>query len=174
MRPLKIALYPGTFDPVTKGHLDIISRASRLVDRLVVAVATNSGKNPLFTLQERLAMAVHEVEQIVCQYPEKEHSDISVKAFDTLLVDFARMHHASMIVRGLRAVSDFDYEFQMAGLNKAMNPRIETVFLVASDGNQFISSHFIKEIAVLGGDIHPFVSPYVAEKLFQKINRTFK
>lgn len=171
MSSLKIALYPGTFDPITKGHLDIISRASRLVDRLIVAVAANAGKSPIFTLQERLAMAVYEVEQLMRQFPEKERGEISIKAFDNLLVDFARAQQASMIVRGLRAVSDFDYEFQMAGLNKAMNPRIETVFLVASDGSQFISSNFIKEIATLGGDVQPFVSFYVAEKLFQRINK---
>ena len=171
MSSLKIALYPGTFDPVTKGHLDIISRASRLVDRLIVAVAANAGKGPIFTLQERLAIAVYEVEQLVRQSSEKKRGEISIKAFDNLLVDFARAQQASMIVRGLRAVSDFDYEFQMAGLNKAMNPRIETVFLVASDGSQFISSNFIKEIATLGGDVQPFVSSYVAEKLFQKMNK---
>ncbi len=172
MSSLKIALYPGTFDPVTKGHLDIILRASRLVDVLVVAVAANAGKGPIFTLKERLAMVRHEVEKLTRNYPE-DCGKIDVREFDNLLVDFARTQKASMIVRGLRAVSDFDYEFQMAGLNKAMSPAIETIFLVSSDGSQFISSTYIKEIATLSGDISAFVSDDVAQKLLQKV-RTAK
>lgn len=168
MSSLKIALYPGTFDPVTKGHLDIILRASRLVDVLVVAVAANAGKGPIFTLKERLEMVRHEVEKL-----NADCGKIDVREFDNLLVDFARIQKASMIVRGLRAVSDFDYEFQMAGLNKAMNPAIETIFLVSSDGSQFISSTYIKEIAILGGDISAFVSDDIAQKLLRKV-RTAK
>lgn len=170
MSSLKIALYPGTFDPVTKGHLDIILRASRLVDVLVVAVVANGGKGPIFTLKERLAMTLHEVEKLNQRHPGV-CGKIEVREFHNLLVDFARTQKACMIVRGLRAVSDFDYEFQMAGLNKAMNPAIETIFLVSSDGNQFISSTYIKEIATLGGDISPFVSDDVAKKLLQKITQ---
>ena len=169
----RIALYPGTFDPITKGHLDIIGRASHLVDILIVAVAANTVKGPLFLLEERLQMAQQEVDHFQRQ-KESEHSSqdtgkIIVKSFNHLLVDFARSEQATMIVRGVRAVSDFDYEFQMAGLNKAMAPSIETIFLVSSDGTHFISSHFIKEIARLGGDVQPFVSPPVADRLLRRM-----
>ena len=165
----KIALYPGTFDPITRGHVDIISRASRLVDTLVVAVASNAGKKPIFTLKERLSMALYEVAPLN-QNKAQGCGTIEVSAFSNLLVDFAREQNARMIVRGLRAVSDFDYEFQMAGLNKAMSPAIETIFLVSLDSSQFISSTYIKEIATLGGDIRPFVSSHVSEKLLGKIS----
>jgi pantetheine-phosphate adenylyltransferase len=168
MSSLKVAIYPGTFDPITKGHLDIVIRASRLVDKLIIAVAVNAGKKPIFTLQERLTMAVQEVHKLK---ENKKDENIEVKAFDNLLVDFAYAHKAVMIVRGLRAVSDFDYEFQMAGINKAMNSQIETIFLVASEGSQFISSTYIKEIALLGGDIRPFVSEEIATNLLAKIKQ---
>ena len=137
----RIGLYPGTFDPVTNGHLDVIGRAARLLDRLVVGVAVNTGKGPLFTLEERVELVKAEIERIA----SKNDMEIDVLPFDTLLVDFARKVGASMIVRGLRAVSDFDYEFQMAGMNYRMAPDVETVFLMASERHQFIASRLVKE-----------------------------
>lgn len=149
----RIAVYPGTFDPVTNGHIDVISRAARLCDRLIVGVAINIGKGPLFDLEERVALVRDEVALL------DGGVRIEVRAFDSLLIAFARSVGASMIVRGLRAVSDFDYEFQMAGMNRRMDPGIETVFLMASETNQFISSRFVKEVARLGGDVSSFVPP---------------
>jgi pantetheine-phosphate adenylyltransferase len=149
----RIAVYPGTFDPVTNGHIDVISRAARLCDRLIVGVAINIGKGPLFDLEERVALVRDEVALL------DGGVRIEVRAFDSLLITFARSVGASMIVRGLRAVSDFDYEFQMAGMNRRMDPGIETVFLMASETNQFISSRFVKEVARLGGDVSSFVPP---------------
>ncbi len=160
----RIALYPGTFDPITNGHLDIIARAARVVDRLVVAVALNAGKNPLFDVDERLALVSEEVGDLVLG----QGTRIEVQAFDTLLVDFARASGATVIVRGLRAVSDFEYEFQMAGMNARLAPDIETLFLMASERCQFISSRFVKEIGRLGGDISSFVSPRVMAALDNK------
>lgn len=149
----RIAVYPGTFDPITNGHIDVISRAARLCDRLIVGVAINIGKGPLFELDERVALVRDEVALL------DGGVRIEVRAFDSLLIAFARSVGASMIVRGLRAVSDFDYEFQMAGMNRRMDPQIETVFLMASETNQFISSRFVKEVARLGGDVSSFVPP---------------
>ena len=151
--PRRIGIYPGSFDPVTNGHLDVIARAARLLDKLVVGVAINTGKGPLFTLEERVALVTAEIEAIA----SKNGMVIEVVPFDTLLIDFARKVGASMIVRGLRAVSDFDYEFQMAGMNYRMAPDIETVFLMASETHQFIASRLVKEVAMLGGDITTFV-----------------
>jgi pantetheine-phosphate adenylyltransferase len=153
MADLRIGLYPGTFDPITNGHLDIIGRAARLVDRLVVGVAQNAGKGPIFTLQERAAL----VEAEIAPIRAKTGTEILVQAFDTLLISFAQQIGAKMIIRGLRAVSDFDYEFQMAGMNYRLDSRTETVFLMASEHHQFISSRFVKDIAALGGDISSFV-----------------
>lgn len=158
-----IGLYPGTFDPITKGHLHIIQRASKLVDRLIVSVAHNMSKKPSFTLKERMDM----VETDISNLPHK-HCEIDVQAFDTLLIDFARQCRASCIIRGLRAVSDFEYEFQMTGMNARLEPEIETVFLMASDKWQFVSSSFIKEIAFMQGDISDFVTPYVFERIEHK------
>lgn len=155
-----IGLYPGTFDPPTNGHLDIIQRASRLVDHLIVGVARNDGKGPLFNTAERMAMVEAEVEAL-----PKNGCRFEVVAFDTLLMHFAVEHKVSVIIRGLRAVSDFEYEFQMAGMNARLNPLVETVFLMASDRHQFISSRFVKEVGRLGGDIRHFVPPRVAETL---------
>jgi len=158
--PPRIGLYPGTFDPVTLGHLDILSRAMKVVDRLFIGVAKNSGKGPLFDTKARVAMVEHEIAPLL-----KGGADIIVVPFDELLIDLALKLKANVIVRGLRAVSDFEYEFQMAGMNYRMNNALETVFLMASDRHQFISSRFVKEIARLGGDVHPFVSPHVVEAL---------
>ncbi len=152
---------PGTFDPTTNGHMDIISRATRVVDSLIVGVAVNAGKEPLFSLDERVDMVKAEVALI-------DGPEITVRPFDNLLMDFVADVGAQVIIRGLRAVSDFEYEFQMAGMNSRLNPDIETVFLMASDRHQFISSRFVKEIGALGGDIRHFVSPAVAERMKSK------
>jgi pantetheine-phosphate adenylyltransferase len=149
----RVALYPGTFDPVTNGHLDIIERAARLVDRLVVGVAMNAGKSPLFPLAERAALVEVECQKIAAETGAR----IEVRAFDKLLIDFAKEVGAGMIVRGLRAVTDFDYEFAMAGMNYRLAREIQTVFLMASERHQFISSKLVKEVAMLGGDIASFV-----------------
>ena len=163
--PERVALYPGTFDPVTNGHLDVIARAARLVDRLVIGVANNAGKGPLFSLEERAALVEAEVPAIA----ERTGCIIQVRPFTGLLIGFARELGAQMIVRGLRAVSDFDYEFQMAGMNARLDQQIETVFLMASERNHFISSRFVKEIAQLGGDIHSFVPPLTLERTLAKV-----
>ena len=157
----RAGIYPGTFDPVTRGHLDIIARATRVVDRLIVAVAVNAGKDPLFSLPERVEMVRHEVAQI----GNGDGSRIRVVPFKSLLMNFVEEMGAAVIVRGLRAVSDFEYEFQMAGMNARLNPKIETIFLMAADRYQFISSRFVKEIGRLGGDVGHFVSPYVKGRL---------
>jgi pantetheine-phosphate adenylyltransferase len=163
--PTRIGLYPGTFDPVTNGHLDVIARAARLLDKLIVGVAISSGKGPLFTLNERVEMVEAEIASIA----DKNGMVIEVRPYDTLLVDFARKVGASMIVRGLRAVTDFDYEFQMAGMNYRMAPDIETVFLMASERHQFIASRLVKEVAMLGGDITSFVPPLTHERVLKRI-----
>ena len=157
-------VYPGTFDPVTKGHMDIITRGARVVDELVVAVAVNAGKGPLFSLEERVAMLEDEIKGLGGDLAGR----VEVKPFDNLLMEFVGQMGASLIIRGLRAVSDFEYEFQMAGMNARLNPVVETVFLMASERHQFISSRFVKEIGSLGGDIGHFVSPAVKERLLQR------
>jgi pantetheine-phosphate adenylyltransferase len=161
----RIGLYPGTFDPVTNGHLDVIGRAARLLDRLVVGVAINTGKGPMFTLEERVALVKAEIEAIAT----RNGMVIEVVPFDTLLIDFARKVGASMIVRGLRAVSDFDYEFQMAGMNYRMAPDVETVFLMASETHQFIASRLVKEVAMLGGDISSFVPALTLDAVMKRV-----
>ncbi|MDP7652880.1 MAG: pantetheine-phosphate adenylyltransferase [Rhodospirillales bacterium] len=160
----RLGVYPGTFDPVTNGHLDIISRATRVVDRLIIAVAANAGKEPLFSVDERLAMLTDEIANLA----NGDGSPIEVRPFDVLLMDFMASVEAGVIVRGLRAVSDFEYEFQMAGMNARLNPDVETVFLMASDRHQFISSRFVKEIGRLGGEVGHFVSPGVRERLVKR------
>lgn len=157
----RIGLYPGTFDPVTNGHMDIIVRAASVVDRLVIAVAVNAGKGPLFSLEERVELLKGELAALNAGVGQR----IEVRPFKSLLMHFAETVGAKLIIRGLRAVSDFEYEFQMAGMNRRMNPLVETVFLMASETNQFISSRFVKEIARLGGDISHFVSPRVAKRV---------
>ena len=161
------ALYPGTFDPVTLGHLDIIKRAVKLVDHLVIGVATNASKSPMFTLEERVAMVKTEAERLAAG-----HATIDVVSFDSLLVKFAAQVGASIIIRGLRAVSDFEYEFQMVAMNQRLNTEIETVFLMADPRHQAISSRLVKEIALLGGDIAPFTPPAVAQALVQRCKET--
>ena len=160
----RIGIYPGTFDPITNGHADIIRRAIKIVDRLVIGVARNDGKGPLFATEERVEIVRDEVAHLENGDGER----IEVRAFDTLLVNFAQSVGATMVIRGLRAVSDFEYEFQMAGMNARLNPEIETVFLMASDRFQFISSRFVKEIGALGGDVSHFVSPRVAGRLLDR------
>jgi len=163
-RKPRIGLYPGTFDPVTLGHLDIIKRAVKLVDHLVIGVATNASKMPLFTLKERMEMVRHETAAL----QGDGRATISVETFESLLIQFAQKVGASMIVRGLRAVSDFEYEFQMVGMNQRLNPEIETVFLMADPRHQAIASRLVKEIAMLGGDVSQFTSPYVSKLLVKR------
>ncbi len=159
-------IYPGTFDPVTKGHLHLIRRASRMVDRLIVGIANNPKKSPLFSFEERLEMLRTDINNL----PQKG-CDIEVLPFDKLLVHFARDVDASLIFRGLRAVSDFEYEFQMTGMNAKLDPDIETVFLMAADKWQFVSSSFVKEICSLDGAIDEFVTPQVVTKLKKKFEK---
>ena len=157
----RTGVYPGTFDPITLGHMDIISRAAKLVDRLVIGVTTNPSKNPMFSVEERLAMVRREVAGL--------EGDIHVVAFNALLMDFAEREGAAMIVRGLRAVADFEYEYQMAGMNQQLNDSIETVFLMADVSLQPIASRLVKEIAMFSGDIHKFVSPEVREEVEARV-----
>jgi pantetheine-phosphate adenylyltransferase len=163
IRP-RVGVYPGTFDPITNGHTDIIRRAVKIVDRLVIGVASNDTKGPLFSAEERLEIVREEIRHL----GNGDEGRIEVRTFNNLLMHFAQSVGASVILRGLRAVSDFEYEFQMAGMNARLNPEIETVFLMASDRYQFISSRFVKEIAGLGGDVSHFVSPRVASRLIAR------
>ncbi|MCK5778692.1 MAG: pantetheine-phosphate adenylyltransferase [Rhodospirillales bacterium] len=160
----RIGVYPGTFDPVTNGHMDVIGRATRIVDELVVGVAVNIGKGPLFSLEERVEL----LESSIAHLSGDAASRIRIVPFDNLLIEFVHTQKACMIVRGLRAVSDFEYEFQMASMNARLDNRIETVFLTASERNQFISSRFVKEIGRLGGDIGHFVTPEVKRRLIAR------
>ena len=162
----RIGVYPGTFDPITNGHTDIILRATKIVDRLVVGVARNAGKGPLFATDERVAIVREELAASRCGEAAQAHR--GARRSTTLLMHFAVEVGASVIIRGLRAVSDFEYEFQMAGMNNRLNPKVETVFLMASDSYQFISSRFVKEIGHLGGDVTHFVSARVAKRLAQR------
>lgn len=162
----RVGVYPGTFDPVTNGHLDIISRAVKLVDRLIVGVAINDGKGPLFSLEERVEMVETEIANVL----NGDGSRIEVVPFESLLMQFAVDQGASVIVRGLRAVSDFEYEFQMAGMNARMNRDVETVFLMANERHQFIASRFVKEITRLDGDVSTFVPEGVYQRLKKKLS----
>lgn len=153
------AIYPGTFDPITNGHLDLICRASKLYGRVIVAAATSLGKKPLFSLEERVAL----IKEVVSDLP-----NVEVIGFNTLLVDCAKQHQASVIIRGLRAVSDFEYEFQLAGMNRRLSPEIETVFLTPAEQYEFISSSMIREIAQLKGDVSSFVPDSVKQRLIEK------
>jgi pantetheine-phosphate adenylyltransferase len=158
---IRTGVYPGTFDPVTLGHMDIIRRGAKLVDRLVIGVTTNPSKSPMFTIEERMAMVQREVAGI--------GGEIHVVSFDSLLMDFAEREGAGMIVRGLRAVADFEYEYQMAGMNQQLNNRIETVFLMADVALQPIASRLVKEIALYGGEIGKFVSPAVRDEVAARV-----
>ncbi|WP_416906755.1 MAG: pantetheine-phosphate adenylyltransferase [Polymorphobacter sp.] len=159
----RIGVYPGTFDPVTLGHMDIIRRGAKLVDKLVIGVATNPSKSPMFTLAERKDQILRETADI---------ANVEVVEFDALLMTFAERQGASLIVRGLRAVADFEYEFQMAGMNQQLNNSIETVFLMADVALQPIASRLVKEIAVYGGDISRFVTPAIAADVVARVNQT--
>ena len=164
---MRTGVYPGTFDPITLGHMDIIRRATHLVDRLVVGVTTNPSKSPMFTVEERLAAVERETAAIT----DGGGAEIRVVSFDLLLMDFAVREGASMIIRGLRAVADFEYEFQMAGMNQQLNDEIETVFLMAGVSLQPIASKLVKEIALYGGAIGKFVSPAVAADVRERVTR---
>ncbi len=157
----RVGVYPGTFDPITNGHLDIIARGAKVVDRLIVAVAVSTGKNPMMPLDDRLALA----QAVIAEVAQETGIAIEVRPFSSLLVQFAREVGAGVILRGLRAISDFDFEFQLAGINYRLDPSIETVFLMASERHQFISSRFVKEIAWLGGDVSSFVPPLAERRL---------
>ena len=162
---MKIGLYPGTFDPLTNGHLDIIVRSSTLCDKLIIAVAKNPSKNPFFSIKKRIdlineALLLNKIDT----------KSVYAESFDNLLIDFAKINSVSIIIRGLRVVSDFDYEFQMAGMNKRLNSNIETVFLMASETNQFIASRFVKEVASLGGDVSSFVPKNVNNEIIKKFS----
>jgi pantetheine-phosphate adenylyltransferase len=157
----RTGVYPGTFDPITLGHMDIIRRGAKLVDRLVIGVTTNPSKSPMFSVEERMEMVRREIEGI--------EGDIAVVSFDSLLMDFAERERATVIVRGLRAVADFEYEYQMAGMNQQLNDRIETVFLMADVSLQPIASRLVKEIALYGGDIGKFVTPAVARDVAARV-----
>ena len=157
-----VGLYPGTFDPVTLGHADILRRAARLVDRLIVGVTTNSSKQPMFSPEERIEMVGAEIAR-------QQLTNVEVKGFDALLIKFAESQGARLIVRGLRAVADFEYEYQMAGMNQQLNSGIETVFLMADVSLQPIASKLVKEIALFGGDVAPFVSQAVRELVIARV-----
>ena len=156
------AIYPGTFDPITRGHEDLIRRAARLFGRVVVAVAASSGKKPFFTLDERVKMA----QQVLADCP-----NVEVMAFSGLLMEFLQQQNARVILRGLRAVSDFEYEFQMAGMNRSMYPDVETMFMTPSEQYMFLSATIVREIALLGGDADKFVHPLVAAQLRSKVGK---
>jgi pantetheine-phosphate adenylyltransferase len=161
----RIGVYPGTFDPITQGHADIIRRGAKLVDKLIIGVTTNPSKNPMFTPDERIAMVTREVAAMGI-------ANVSVIGFNALLMRFAEKQGASVIIRGLRAVADFEYEYQMAGMNQQINDGIETVFLMADVCLQPIASKLVKEIAQFGGEIAPFVSPAVREDVLARIAKT--
>lgn len=161
---MRIGLYPGTFDPITLGHIDIIRRASPMVDRLVIGVAINRDKGPLFSLEERLQMIEAECAKLSCQ----TGTEIVAHPFENLLIDCAKDVGAQIIFRGLRAVADFEYEFQMVGMNRQLDDSIETVFLMAEAKHQAIASKLVKEIARLGGDVSKFVTPLVNDKIIER------
>lgn len=163
----RVGLYPGTFDPVTMGHLDIIGRGMKLVDRLIIGVAVNEAKGPLFSLEERIEMMQEECGKL--EGPGR--AKVEIKPFENLLMHFAEQEQVNVIVRGLRAVSDFEYEFQMTAMNEQLNREIETVFLMADVKHQAVASRLVKEIAQFGGNITPFVTPGVKDRLLEKYNQ---
>jgi len=159
----KIGIYPGTFDPITFGHIDIIKRSLKIVDELIISIANNPNKKPLFSIKDRIKMIESEVKKL--DYYKK---NIKIKKVDGLLTEFAKKLKSSCIIRGLRAVSDFEYELQMTGMNNQLNPNIETIFLMSYEKNSFISSNFVKEVHLLGGDVSKFVSKFVIKQLNTK------
>jgi pantetheine-phosphate adenylyltransferase len=163
----RIIIYPGTFDPLTFGHMDIIRRGVSLGDKLIVAVSLNSGKKPLFSIDERTALVQHEIDRLLSD--SQLTGPVEVKSFTGLLTDFAIEQGANAILRGLRAVADFEYEFQMASINKRLHGDIETLFLMAAEQQHFVASRFVKEIALFGGDVSSFVPENIAKALAQKI-----
>jgi pantetheine-phosphate adenylyltransferase len=163
---MRIGVYPGTFDPITLGHMDIIRRGAKLVDRLVIGVTTNISKSPMFTDEERLEMVRRECAEV--------DADVVVTGFNSLLMDFADQQGATMIVRGIRGVTDFEYEYQLTGMNRQLNDRVDTVFLMADVSLQPIASRLVKEIALYGGAIHKFVSPKVCEEVMERVERIGK
>lgn len=166
----KVGVYPGTFDPITLGHMDIVARGLKLVDRLIIGISTNPEKEPLFPLAQRVA----QVERETAALAAASETEIEVRGFEILLMHFAEEVGAHLIIRGLRAVSDFEYEFQMAGMNAALNPQIETVFLMADAKLQPIASRLVKEIALYGGEIGPFVSPEIATEVVSRVEERRK
>ncbi len=159
------AIYPGTFDPITRGHTDLVERATHLFDRVIIALATNPGKQPLFTLEERLELA---------RTALAEYDNVEICSFDGLLVEFARTKQARIILRGLRAVSDFDHEFQLAGMNRKLAPDVETLFLTSAEQYSTVSSSLVREIATLGGDVTPFVHEKIRDELTRKLRYNFR
>lgn len=160
-----IAVYPGTFDPVTYGHIDLVERASRIFDRVIVSIAANLNKKPLFSLQERVDLTA----QVFTGY-----RNVEVHGFDGLLLDFAKQQGANVILRGLRAVADFDYEFQLASMNRFLNSEIESMFLMPAENYMYISSSIVREIAALGGDVKGFVPPPIVQALHKKLGKTLR
>ncbi len=158
----RTAVYPGTFDPLTKGHEDLVRRAAKLFDRVIVGVAQSKAKKPFFTLEERVAMA----REVLAEF-----DNVEVCGFDCLLMEFLKQQNASIILRGLRAVSDFEYEFQMAGMNRILYPDVETVFLTPAEKYMFISATMVREIASLGGQVEKFVPPLVVERISEKLSQ---
>ena len=165
---IRVGIYPGTFDPIHNGHTDIIRRATRMVDRLVIAIARNAGKQPLFDLDERTRLVEREAALLMAGN-RTNGCKVEVKPFSNLLMHFVKAEGGQIIIRGLRAVSDFEYEFQMGANNTRLNPDVETLFLMAAETTQFISSRFVKEIGILGGDVSSFVSPHVHAALLAKV-----
>ena len=163
----RVGVYPGTFDPITSGHMEVVRRSLRLVDKLVIGPAISIGKGPLFSLEERIDI----IRDDIADFSETDKARIQIAPFDGLLIHFAREVGASVIIRGLRAVSDFEYEIQMANMNARMEPNVETIFLMASDRHQFIASSLVKDIARLGGDTSQFVSKKVYERLKKKFGK---
>ena len=161
----KLAIYPGTFDPITYGHLDILERAAKIFDKVIMAVAHNLPKKPLFTVEERMEMISHCVR-------ERGLTNVEVDSFDTLLIEYARQKGANVIIRGLRAISDFEYEFQMALMNRKLYPKIETLFMMPNEQFTYVSSRIVKEIASYGGSVHCLVPPYIAERLYEKLKKS--
>ena len=159
---MKAAVYPGTFDPITAGHEDLTRRAARLFDQVIIAVADSKSKKPLFTLEERVAIA---------RETFKDLNNVEVMGFSGLLMNFVQQHGARVVVRGVRAVSDFDYEFQLAGMNRQLYPDVETVFMTPGEQYAYVSATLVREISILGGDVSKFVSPYVAAQLNVKIKQ---